>query len=237
MTPDDKVDADIAGGLAAPGARRAGGRNPFDRRHPRGSGWKRALELLAAAERLLEADGSERMTIRRIAADVGVTAALLYSYFPSRAALLEALCRMHLEALLQQMTRLGEATAQTARRRRLAAYFAFARAKPEIYRLAFAPLAATSAHKEFEAGGASAEARAVWALLSAGLAPPATASGRARNVEETPWLAGAAHGIALVLTSAESGGSGTEDLAEHLATMAEASYPEAGAPAAGLTPR
>ena len=195
-------------------------------KQPRGSGWKRRLEILAAAERLLQASGPDAVTIRRIAADVGVAGALLYDHFPNRAALLEALCRSHLEALLQQMANAEGMAPEAARRLRLAAYFEFAFANPEVYRIAFAPLATASAQDGL-AAGANAEARAVWALLSADPAQ-ASASAEVRPIPEgTAWLAGAAHGIALVLTGAVGVGTGAakspQELAERLAWMVEAS--------------
>ena len=120
------------------------------------------MKILAAADSLLRTFGPGAVTIRRIATDVGVTGAALYAHFPSRDALLEALCRSYLEALMRQMTDAEEAPPGATCRRRLAAYFEFAIANPEVYRLAFAPLAAIGA----QAAGGSAEARAIWAALS-----------------------------------------------------------------------
>jgi len=163
------------------------------------------------------------VTIRRIATDVGVTGAALCAHFPGRGALLEALCRSYLEGLMRQMIDAEEAPRGATGRRRLTAYFEFALAHPEVYRLAFAPLAAT----RLQAAGGSAEARAIWALLSVDFRQaPAPADARP-TAESAAWLAGAAHGIALLLTSTADAGIGAAwspgELAERLAWMVEAS--------------
>jgi AcrR family transcriptional regulator len=50
-----------------------------------------ALRIAAAARRLLDKEGAEAVTMRRVAAAVGVTPMAIYRYYPDRASLLNAL--------------------------------------------------------------------------------------------------------------------------------------------------
>ena len=52
---------------------------------------KRRSEILAAARHLLEAEGEDALTMRRVAAAVGIQAPSLYKHFADKAALEEAL--------------------------------------------------------------------------------------------------------------------------------------------------
>ncbi|HEY2678146.1 MAG TPA: TetR/AcrR family transcriptional regulator [Steroidobacteraceae bacterium] len=49
-----------------------------------------AKKITAAARRLLDADGAEAVSMRRVADAVGITAMAIYRHFPDRAALLNA---------------------------------------------------------------------------------------------------------------------------------------------------
>src|SRR5207302_738506 len=51
----------------------------------------RRLLIVAAARKLAEAEGLEALTLRRLAADLGIQAPSLYKHFPDKAALLAAL--------------------------------------------------------------------------------------------------------------------------------------------------
>jgi len=66
---------------------------PGGLRH-RGAGQRAGLSrelVLAAARRIADAEGVERLTMRRLAGEVGVLPNALYSYFPHKEALLDAL--------------------------------------------------------------------------------------------------------------------------------------------------
>lgn len=110
------------------------------RKKPRGSGASRRDEILAAAKRLFLTDGFEHVTIRKIAAAVGVTSGALYLYFPDKDAIIRAIAEATFEALL---ARLQEARATPADnllerlRAGMRAYVAFGRAHPDEYRLTF----------------------------------------------------------------------------------------------------
>jgi AcrR family transcriptional regulator len=110
------------------------------RKKPRGSGASRRDEILAAAKRLFLTDGFEHVTIRKIAAAVGVTSGALYLYFPDKNAITRAIAEATFEALL---ARLEEARAHfngnplERLRAGMHAYVAFGRAHPDEYRLTF----------------------------------------------------------------------------------------------------
>ena len=69
-------------------------------RKPRGQGASRRAEILAAAKALFVADGVEHVTMRRIAAAVGVSATALYVYFPDKDAILRAIAAESFIALI-----------------------------------------------------------------------------------------------------------------------------------------
>jgi AcrR family transcriptional regulator len=110
------------------------------RKKPRGTGASRRDEILAAAKRLFLTDGFEHVTIRKIAAAVGVTSGALYLYFPDKNAITRAIAEATFEALL---ARLEEARAHIdgnpleRLRAGMQAYVAFGRAHPDEYRLTF----------------------------------------------------------------------------------------------------
>lgn len=66
-----------------------------------GSDGKRtAAAIRAAGLRLIQAHGYEAMSLRRLAAEVGLQPASLYNHFPTKQALLHGLILEHMEALL-----------------------------------------------------------------------------------------------------------------------------------------
>jgi AcrR family transcriptional regulator len=81
-------------------------RSPAERRH-------RATrdEILAAARELARRDGLGATSLRELAAAVGMKAPSLYSYFPSKAAILDALFAdgyRELDAVLAELPRTGD---------------------------------------------------------------------------------------------------------------------------------
>ncbi len=101
---------------------------------------KRAADILAAARHILEEEGADALTMRRLAAALGVQAPSLYKHFPTKRALEGALVE-------QGMLELGSAlhgAIEAAGRRRvpvsrlLETYRKAALANPGLYRLATA---------------------------------------------------------------------------------------------------
>jgi AcrR family transcriptional regulator len=97
----------------------------------------RALEIVATARRLLEDEGWDAVTMRRLADELGMQAPSLYKHFASKHALEVALIEVALEEL-------GEAThaavRHPGRRTKTAAllttYRSIGKANPNLYRLA-----------------------------------------------------------------------------------------------------
>jgi AcrR family transcriptional regulator len=134
----------------------------------------RRREIVEAARRILELDGAPALRMRRLAADLGMKAPSLYKHFPDKASLELELIVLGFE----ESAAAFEAALATRQRSQIAAlgaaYRAYARAHPHIYRLmtdrplprerlpagleyrAAAPLA--------QAMGSIAGARAAWAL-------------------------------------------------------------------------
>lgn len=99
------------------------------------------VEIVEAALALLEREGEEALTLRRLAAEIGVTANALYRYFGSRdvliAAVADAVARRLCEAIDLGLAELGEVDPPTELRirRLLTVYAAFAAANPDLYRV------------------------------------------------------------------------------------------------------
>jgi AcrR family transcriptional regulator len=108
-------------------------------RKPRGQGASRRGEILAAAKRLFVEEGVQHVTMRRLAAEVGVSATALYVYFPDKDAILQAIAAEHFAALLVELEsciRPDRATPDNLRAG-LRAFAAFGLAHRDEYRLTF----------------------------------------------------------------------------------------------------
>lgn len=99
----------------------------------------RAAEIVAAALRILEEEGPDNLTMRRLAAAVGIRAPSLYKHFSTKRAVEAALIE---EGMLELGKALHLAVAVPGRRGAvrslLDAYRRAALAKPALYRLATA---------------------------------------------------------------------------------------------------
>ena len=62
-----------------------------------------ALRIVAAARRLLDKDGTEAVTMRRVARAAGVTPMAIYRHYPDRASLLNALAAEGFEELAARL--------------------------------------------------------------------------------------------------------------------------------------
>jgi AcrR family transcriptional regulator len=128
----------------------------------------RAREIVAAARELLEAEGPEGLSMRRVAGRVGIRAPSIYKHLPDKEALEAALISAGLEEWAQAFK--GETPEELGR-----AYRDYALAHPHLYRLMTErPLAherLTPGVEERAAqpivdavGGDADAARAVWAF-------------------------------------------------------------------------
>ncbi|MFE9779068.1 TetR/AcrR family transcriptional regulator [Streptomyces sp. NPDC005775] len=94
----------------------------------------RARQILAAARTLLEREGPDALTMRRLAGCVGITAPSLYKHFPDKSSVVNALA----DAMLRETADVLEAAESTAPGSfpaLAAAYRAHALAHPHLYRL------------------------------------------------------------------------------------------------------
>jgi AcrR family transcriptional regulator len=100
---------------------------------------ERATAVVAAAWRLMDAEGQDALTMRRIADELGIKAPSLYKHFPDKSALERALIE---QALLEMGTALHDAIARPGRRGPVAALLDAYRRQgvdhPNLYRLATA---------------------------------------------------------------------------------------------------
>jgi AcrR family transcriptional regulator len=95
----------------------------------------RQRQILAAARELLEQEGAEGMSMRRLADRLGIRAPSLYKHVPDKQALEAAI----ISDAFAELAARSEAAVQTAPDDRLgaiaAAYRAYAREHPHLYRL------------------------------------------------------------------------------------------------------
>jgi AcrR family transcriptional regulator len=138
----------------------------------------RAEEVVAAARRLLEEEGVEALTMRRLAEQVGIKAPSLYKHLPDKTALEAAIIATGLEeAAATFETALDGAAgdgAGAALPALAAAYREFALAHPHLYRLMHngplprqhlpAGVEDRAAAPLLQAAGSRARTRAVWAF-------------------------------------------------------------------------
>jgi AcrR family transcriptional regulator len=109
------------------------------RRKPRGEGYQRRGEILAAARGLFLKEGVERVTIRSICARVGISAPALYRHFKDKRELMIAVCNETMQRLLDafRQFRREEADPLAMLKRMMEHYVRFALDHPDEYRLVF----------------------------------------------------------------------------------------------------
>ncbi len=165
-------------------------------RKPRGQGASRRGEILAAAKRLFLQDGIPHATMRRIAADVGVSSTALYVYFPDKTAILDAIAEGMFEALLAAYAASQDPALPPLVRFRagLMAYVELALARPDEYRLTF-DAKANPACNTIEAADKSFRMLRdnVAGMMEAGL----FRAGNPQAVAEALWACG--HGVVMLL--------------------------------------
>jgi AcrR family transcriptional regulator len=130
----------------------------------------RAREIVAAARELLEAEGPEALSMRRVAERVGIRAPSIYKHLPDKQALEAALISAGFEEWAEVFEGAGQTPEALGR-----AYRAYALAHPHLYRLMTEkPLARERLESGVEdraarpiveaVGGDPDAARAVWAF-------------------------------------------------------------------------
>ena len=109
------------------------------RRKPRGQGYQRRAEILAAARSLFLKEGMDRVTIRAICARVGITSPSLYFYFRDKREIVIGICNETFGQLLERFReiRASEPRPLDALRQMMETYVRFALSHPDEYRLLF----------------------------------------------------------------------------------------------------
>lgn len=108
------------------------------RRAARGSGDQLREEIMDAATELLLDDGGKAVSIRAVAAHVGVTPPSIYLHFADKDALLDAVCARYFERLDEVMQQVAAEQSATVDRlwAQGMAYVQFALRTPQLYRIA-----------------------------------------------------------------------------------------------------
>lgn len=96
-------------------------------------------QLLAQARAIYQAEGLEALSMRRLAQDAGLSPMTLYSYFPSKQALLESVWIEVFEALVDHLltATASKRTPRTVLEAHLRAFIAFWEDRPDQYRLIY----------------------------------------------------------------------------------------------------
>lgn len=100
-----------------------------------------AQKIITAAQRLLDKEGADAVTMRRVATAVGITPMAIYRHYPDRAALLNALANTGFEDLAAQLAGLPSYGGIEPRlTKMLDLYLAQALEKPRLFELMFVKL-------------------------------------------------------------------------------------------------
>ena len=169
-------------------------------RKPRGQGASRRGEILDAAKRLFIEEGFANATMRRIAAEVGVSPTALYLHFADKEAILQAIADDYFSELLVKLTesQTHEGPSLAGLRRGLRAYVDFGLDRIDEYRLTFQSRQARSGAgpcAEVDAADMTFEVleNAVEQLLAAGI----FRAGNKDKIAETIWVC--LHGVTSAL--------------------------------------
>jgi AcrR family transcriptional regulator len=149
-----------------------------------------AASVLAAALERLEAGGIEALSMRALAADLGVTAASLYRYYPDRATLEAGIAEEGFRLLHGTLaSAVTSAESLPAAYSAARAYLEFARRRPALYNLLMA------AHKPPVDAGADEEPQAENSLWGFVLALVGRVTGRADDADAAVALWAYLHGF------------------------------------------
>ena len=121
-------------------------------------------EILAAARALVQAEGYERLTIRKVAQRMGYSPMALYSYFADKRALMLALAQEGFEHLADKLKRRVPAEPLAALRKTMTAYVDYGVENPQEYQIVFMSPEPTTA-KKTKAEMAREQDHAAFALL------------------------------------------------------------------------
>lgn len=94
--------------------------------------------IVEAARELFASEGYEAVTMRRVAEAIDYSAGTIYLHFPDKESLIKEVCEADFAQLAQRIAKIAAITDPVERLRRVAlAYFDFALANPNHYRVMF----------------------------------------------------------------------------------------------------
>jgi len=108
-------------------------------RKRKGEGRERREEILTVAKRLFIEDGYEKTTIRRVAAELGLSSTALYVYFPDKHAILNEICAQTFNQLTRECDAIRNSEGHPVRRleQAVTSYIRFGLEHPHEYLLTF----------------------------------------------------------------------------------------------------
>ena len=175
--------------------------NVRSQRKPKGEGYARRAEILAAAERIFVDHGYEGATIRKIADDVGLSSTALYMHFSDKSEILHEICERAFERLLIMNRAVLEepGTPEQRMRRLMQSYVRFGFENPNAYRLVYMtrPLEAQQAQSVAQSMGYELFGAFVQVVEEA--AAEGRLRGEPRETAQALWAG--AHGVvSLIIT-------------------------------------
>ncbi|WP_421121760.1 TetR/AcrR family transcriptional regulator [Aquihabitans daechungensis] len=156
--------------------------------------------IVAAARALVVADGLEALSLRRIAAQLGVTAPALYAHVRDKQDLLRALAELEFDALVARFDAVSDPDPIARIKGHGRAYVQHARENPELFRVMFLfppELSPATVPAGVELPGATRAFEAAAGAVEDAIAAGAIASKDALLVALTLWSG--THGVATVL--------------------------------------
>jgi AcrR family transcriptional regulator len=161
----------------------------------------RAREIISAARDLLETEGPDALTMRRLAGTLGIRAPSLYKHLPHKAALEVTIIADGFEEAANAFEAATDGAADPLAAL-VAAYRAFVSAHPHLYRLMterplprdqLPPgLEARTAAPLIQATGGPAQARAAWAFIHGMVTLELNQRFPSDGLTETAWQSGIA---------------------------------------------
>ena len=93
--------------------------------------------LLARAIEIIQSEGTEKITLRRLGKDIGVSAMAAYRHFASKEELLQTVAQQGFESLSEKLEKIRANTPKQKLIQQGVAYIQFALAHPAHYQLMF----------------------------------------------------------------------------------------------------
>ena len=156
--------------------------------------------IITAARELIIAGGLEALSLRRLAARLGVTAPALYAHVKGKSDLLRSLAEAEFDRLVTRFDAVTDADPVARIRGQARAYIAYARENPELFRVMFLfppDLGTVDVSADVELPGATRAFNTAATAVMEAVASGAIVTDDALLLALTLWSG--AHGVATVL--------------------------------------